>query len=328
MAHRWTNPVTKREQSPPRPAADDPGRRATAPRYLARAATRWLTAGVAVVVLGFALAGTASAAVTHRPATTSIRPGTTSAHSFRPGGLMVRPAGAARSEGSARSAAGRYQEVESTNWSGYAVTGSNGTFTSVSASWTQPTATCTSSSSGGKRGRGGGSSSDKYAAFWVGLDGYSSDSVEQTGTDSDCDGTTPDYYGWYEMYPADPVYFTNTVKPGDTISASVTFSGTETYTLVLEDVTEGWTETITKNQTGLDRSSAEVITEAPSSESGVLPLADFGTVTYTKATANGTSMGTQTPTEIIMVDNSGADKDSTSTISSAGEFSNTWISSS
>jgi len=32
-----------------------------------------------------------------------------------------------------------------------------------------------------------------------------SDSVEQTGTDSDCDGGSPGYYGWYEMYPADPV---------------------------------------------------------------------------------------------------------------------------
>ncbi len=335
MAHRWTNPRTNnRAQSSltpspmgpsplgPSPMAAGPRRRATAPRHLARAATRWLTAGVAVVVLGFALTGTASAAVAHHPATTSIRPGTASAHSFRPGGLMVRSAGAARS--AAR--AGRYQEVESTNWSGYAVTGSDGAFTSVSASWTQPTATCTSSSGGGRRG--GRGSSDKYAAFWVGLDGYSSDSVEQTGSDSDCDGTTPDYYGWYEMYPADPVYFTNTVKPGDAMSASVTFSGTETYTLVLTDATQGWTETITKNETGLDRSSAEVITEAPSSSSGVLPLADFGTVNYTAATANGSSMGTQSPTEIIMVDNSGAEKDTTSSMSSAGAFSNTWVTSS
>jgi Peptidase A4 family len=322
MAHRWTNPRTNnRAQSSlrPSPVTAEPGRLAAAPRHLARAATRGLTACVALALLGFALTGTASAAVAHHPATTSIRPGTASAHSFRPGGLLVRPAGAARS--AAR--AGRYQEVESTNWSGYAVTGSDGAFTSVSASWTQPTATCTSS--GSKRGRGG---SDKYAAFWVGLDGYSSDSVEQTGSDSDCDGTTPDYYGWYEMYPADPVYYTNTVKPGDSMSASVTFSGTETYTLVLKDATQGWTETVTKNETGLDRSSAEVITEAPSSSSGVLPLADFGTVNYTAATANGTSMGTQSPTEIIMVDNSGAKKDSTSSMSSAGAFSNTWITSS
>ena len=79
------------------------------------------------------------------------------------------------------------------------------------------------------------------------------------------------------------------------MSASVTFSGTATYTLVLHDTTQGWTQTITKNQSGLARSSAEVITEAPSSSSGVLPLADFHTVSYSTSSANGTSLGSQSP---------------------------------
>jgi hypothetical protein len=233
------------------------------------------------------------------------------ASGFVPGGRLIRPTGAAQP-----SARGTHFQEESTNWSGYAATGSDGAFNSVSASWTEPTATCSSS----RR-----HSSDQYAAFWVGLDGYSSDSVEQTGTDSDCDGGTPDYYGWYEMYPADPVYFSNTVEPGDHFSASVTFSGTETYKLVLTDSTQGWTQTITKNESGLDRSSAEVITEAPSSDTGVLPLADFGTVNYSGATANGASLASQDPAEIIMVDSSGNQEDSTSAISSSGAFSNTWL---
>jgi hypothetical protein len=247
-----------------------------------------------------AAAGTASAASLAHPATT---------HAVQPGGLMIRPSGAARTSGHSRSRT----TDESTNWSGYAATGANGAFKSVSASWTEPTGKCTSRRSA------------QYSSFWVGLDGFNSGSVEQTGTDVDCSGTTPKYYGWYEMYPAFPVNFSNTVRPGDKLSASVTFSGTETFTLVLKDTTQGWTQTITKNQSGLDRSSAEVITEAPSSSSGVLPLADFGTVSYSVSTANGTSLGTQNPTEIIMIDNSGADKDSTSAIGSGGAFSNTWI---
>ncbi len=276
---------------------------------------RWCVplATMALLIGSWLAAGSASAA----PAAAHPAAGhPAAAAGFVPGGRLIRPGGAEHS--AARG--GHVNQAESTNWSGYAATGADGAFTSVSASWTEPAATCTSS---GRR-----HSSDQYAAFWVGLDGYSSDSVEQTGTDSDCDGTTPDYYGWYEMYPADPVYFTNTVKPGDQLSASVTFSGTETYTLVLKDSTQGWTQTITKNESGLDRSSAEVITEAPSSETGVLPLADFGTVGYTGATANGTSLASHDPTEIIMIDNSGLDKDSTSAISSAGAFSNTWIRSS
>src|ERR1700733_5190098 len=123
---------------------------------------------------------------------------------------------------------------------------------------------------------------------------------------------SPDYYGWYEMYPADPVYFSNPVEPGDSMSASVTFTGTETYTLVLTDNTQDWTQTITENESGLSRSSAEVITEAPSSESGVLPLADFGTVGYGGSAVNGYSMATLDPTGIIIVDSSGNQQDTTS----------------
>ena len=249
------------------------------------------------------LIGSALAAGSASAAAIAPRPG--AAHGS-PGGLMVRPAG----QGSGRQA-GRSEE-ESTNWSGYALSGANGAFHSVSASWVEPTGTCTSRS-------------DEYSSFWVGLDGYSSDSVEQTGTDVDCSGTTPVYYGWYEMYPAYPVNYSNTVRPGDHLSASVTFSGTSTYTLVLTDSTQGWTRTTTKSEGGLARASAEVITEAPSSESGVLPLADFGTVSYSASAVNGTSLGTQSPIEIVMIDSSGHDKDSTSAISSGGAFSNTWL---
>jgi len=267
-------------------------------RWLLPVATLGLAFGSMIVVAGAASASTA----THHPTIHS-----TTVHAFRPGGVMVRPGGVAREIGH-----GSNTTATSTNWSGYAVTGANGAFHSVSASWTEPTATCSSRRA-------------QYASFWVGLDGYNSNSVEQTGTDSDCSGRTPQYYGWYEMYPAFPVNFSNTVRPGDAMSASVTFSGTETYTLVLHDATQNWTQTITQNQTGLDRSSAEVITEAPSSNSGVLPLADFNTVSYSTSSANGTSLGGQSPIAITMINNSGADKDSTSSISSGGAFSNTWI---
>jgi len=251
----------------------------------------------------FAVATSASAAtVTHHPASPVATPA-----GFQPAGLMVRPGGFTN----LTTRAGRATAL-STNWSGYAATGGNGAFTSVSASWTEPTATC-------------GGHSNQYSSFWAGLDGFNSNSVEQTGTDADCSGSTPVYYGWYEMYPAFPVNFSNPVRPGDHMSASVTFSGSSTFTLVLQDATQGWTQNIVQNQTGLARSSAEVITEAPSSGGRVLPLANFGTVSYSTSSANGTSLGTQNPTEIIMVDNSGKQKDSTSAISSTGAFSNTWL---
>jgi hypothetical protein len=260
-----------------------------------------LGAGSLMAVAG----GRADASVAATPFPTHVRPGG-AVSGFVPGGLMKRPTGA--------TAQAVKNQTSSTNWSGYTATGSAGQFNSVSSSWTEPAANCTGSD-------------DEYAAFWVGLDGYNSGSVEQTGTDSDCDGTTPDYYGWYEMYPADPVYFSNPVAPGDSMSASVTFSGTETYTLVLTDSTQDWTQTITENESGLSRSSAEVITEAPSSESGVLPLADFGTVNYGGSSANGASMSTLDPTGIIIVDSGGNQEDTTSSMNSSGGFSNGWLSS-
>ncbi len=265
---------------------------------------RWCIPLATLTLTLGSMLGVATAASASPVAHSAAHPA--SSQNFKPGGVMIRPKGAHATTHNGRTT------DQSSNWSGYAATGGTGAFSSVSASWTEPAASC-------------GSGSTAYAAFWVGLDGFNSDSVEQTGTDSDCDGSSPDYYGWYEMYPANPVYFSNPVEPGDSMSASVTFSGTETYTLVLTDNTEGWNQTITENESGLDRSSAEVITEAPSSESGVLPLADFGTVNYSVSGANGASLGGQNPTQIIMVDGNGEQQDSTGAIDSGGGFSNTWI---
>ncbi len=264
---------------------------------------------LALGVMG--LAGNASASVAHH-AGPGGRPAIP--RSIRPGGVIhTLPGGIGRS--SVRGIDG-YTDVASSNWSGYAATGSNGAFTSVSSSWTEPTGTCS------------GKSDDQYAAFWVGLDGFSSDSVEQTGTLIWCDRGTAEYYGWYEMYPAALDEYSNTVRPGDAMSASVVFSGSDTYTLTLTDSTRNWTEKQVINESGLDRSSAEVITEAPccTNSGGILPLADFGTVKYGASDANGASLDSQSSLyNIIIENNSGEPEDSTSAIASNGSFGNTWI---
>lgn len=172
----------------------------------------------------------------------------------------------------------RISNSTSTNWSGYAVTGSR--FTQVSATWKQPQATC---------------SGTAYSSFWVGLDGDTSNTVEQTGTDADCSGSTPQYYAWYEMYPKFPVNFGDTVTPGDTMKASVTTDGRGNFTLTISDTTRGWSHTVRAKLKSAKLSSAEVIAEAPSSSGGVLPLANFGTVGFTNAMANNTTLTSSTP---------------------------------
>lgn len=194
----------------------------------------------------------------------------------------------------------------STNWSGYAATG--GRFTSVSSSWTEPTVVC---------------SGTAYSSFWVGLDGDTSNTVEQTGTDADCSGSTPQYYAWYEMYPKYPTNLSDPVQPGDAMSASVTTNGAGRFTLSISDATQNWTYTTTQRLKSAALASAEVIAEAPSSRSGVLPLADFGTVSFANATANGVSLASLNPDPITMVSGSTV-KAQPSSISSSGSFSVTW----
>src|SRR5208283_3477067 len=202
-------------------------------------------------------------------------------------------------------------QAESTNWSGYAAT--TGTYTSVSASWTQPAGTC--------------SRGDQYAAFWVGLDGYSSSSVEQTGSEVDCVGRTAQYYAWYEMYPGPSETYSNTVRAGDHFNASVTYKGSNEFSLYIADTTQGWSHTTVASLAGAARSSAEAIVEAPccTASGGILPLTDFGTVNITGSMANGAALGNAGGvTQIIMIDNAGRDKDSVSSLLSEENFSATW----
>jgi hypothetical protein len=108
----------------------------------------------------------------------------------------------------------------SSNWAGYVALPSasvGSRFSSVSGSWTQPSATCSAGE-------------ETYSAVWVGLGGYRENarSLEQIGTDADCtrSGTT-DYSSWYELLPAGPVNLTLKVHPGDEMSASATVSAHE-----------------------------------------------------------------------------------------------------
>jgi Peptidase A4 family len=225
------------------------------------------------------------------------------------GALVISPAPAAARPAPQHAAPNhRITRSTSTNWSGYAAT--TGRFTSASATWTQPTASCTSATT--------------YSSFWVGLDGYSSTTVEQTGTDADCSGGSPVYYAWYEMYPKFPKNLSLAIHPGDTIHASVTTSGNGAFTLTISDRTTGATFTTTQKLRSAKLSSAEVIAEAPSSSGGVLPLTNFGTVGFSAATVNGQAIGNFKPDKITMVSPDGTVKASPSSLSGGNAFSVTW----
>ena len=162
--------------------------------------------------------------------------------------------------------------TDSNNWAGYAVTG-NG-FTDARGSWHVPEVNCNVTP-------------NTYAAFWVGIDGFSNSTVEQTGTSSNCNGTTPQYFAWYEFFPAGPVTLTNfPVEAGDVIGAEVKYLGDGTFQIRLHNHRTNQLYVKNQNVSGAERTSAEWIAEAPCGkvEDGVcvdfLPLADFHVANY------------------------------------------------
>jgi hypothetical protein len=198
------------------------------------------------------------------------------------------------------------------NWAGYSIDGANAI--NVSGSWMQPTAHCSPEET-------------SWSSPWLGIDGDTSNTVEQIGTDSDCNGGSPSYYAWYEMYPKQTTDLAMTITPGDVISAQVTATSSTTFRLTLTDETTKATFTTTQTSKKARRNSVEWIMEGPSGSSG---LTDFGTAGFSgaAATIGGRtgglfSFGSQA-NAITMVTSSGQTRAAPSAVSSSSGFSVSW----
>jgi hypothetical protein len=115
---------------------------------------------------------------------------------------------------------------------------------------------------------GAANAANATGATRVGLDGDGTNSVEQTGTEADCNGGAAAYQGWFEMFPQAPVFYDNPVQPGDEMSASVVANGAGAFTLTLTDSTQGWTQTTGQTSDTAQLGSAQVIAEAPATGPG------------------------------------------------------------
>jgi len=193
----------------------------------------------------------------------------------------------------------RLWESTSGNWSGFAVPqegkGVTDTFSEVEGAWEVPAVT------GAKR-------SNTYSSVWVGLDGYEDGTVEQIGTEQDWTGGRQQNYVWFEMYPSGAYEIENfPANPGDSISAQVTYLGQtkvqngrgrgvqeseeSVFQMTVINNTEHVSYTVPGSYTttpAAARSSAEWVVEAPSMRA-ILPLADFGSVSFSDCYATGLS---------------------------------------
>jgi hypothetical protein len=158
----------------------------------------------------------------------------------------------------------------SSNWSGYAITGSG--YNSVTGRWTVTAAA---------RSR-----KQTFSSEWVGIDGYNNSSLIQTGTESDYYNGSAHYDAWWEILPAaETVIPSISVRPGDVMTASITHGSGSSWTITITDTRSGASFSTTQTYTG-PGTSAEWIEEAPTVGGRVATLANYGLATFDPGTVN------------------------------------------
>jgi Peptidase A4 family len=280
---------------------------------------------------GKQLAGFILAAALVMPATRSDTPGTKPEH--------ARVHVHRNDDGSLKR--GLRNQMETSNWSGYAVANfSTGElYSAAQASWTVPAVSynpmppvCHSVFIRGSTRQvcSSASAEAEYSASWVGIGGFCENpdcttvdnTLIQIGTEQEVSASgATQYYAWVEMLPNNPLVISPRypfcdslscaypVAPGDNITASLacqtdcsTLGQTQTWGLTMRNATRGWIFSTTVNYAST-LLSAEWIQEAPSSSAGVLPLADFTTVTFDPTVNAADSTPNLTgPDAIVMVD--------------------------
>jgi hypothetical protein len=127
-------------------------------------------------------------------------------------------------------------------------------------------------------------------AFWVGLDGDGTNTVEQIGVQANCtsQSAAATYTLFYEMAPAGQIPERSyPIKPGDSISVSVYYDqSNKVYDFTYTNHTEGnpFTKDGVACVAGCTNTTAEVIAEDPSGGVGTVDLADFGSVSFSGTT--------------------------------------------
>jgi hypothetical protein len=163
----------------------------------------------------------------------------------------------------------------SSNWSGYARTGS---YTSVTAAWVVPSVASSRRAT--------------YSSQWTGIDGFNNGSLIQTGTESDFYNGSAHYAAWWEILPApETVIPSITVQAGDHMSASIAKGSGNSWTITIKDTTTNVSFTTVQTYSG-PGTSAEWIEEAPSVGGRIATLAHYSSPdTFDPGTANGANPG-------------------------------------
>lgn len=200
--------------------------------------------------------------------------------------------------------------VSTLNWSGYAITARSGqTIKRIQAVFNVPDVNCAGSSLG---------TNGAVFSQWAGLDGFTSQTVEQAGIGAECTSNSgpATYFAFYEMFPKIGVTFTG-ISPGDAIVVFVQRVSTGWHLVLQDRTTSSGFSTVQPCPSGAtcrDANGEQITEDFNGSVPAGYNLADFGldNQTNVRATSGGglsgglTSCSLWTSSMIDMVN--GADK--------------------
>lgn len=167
------------------------------------------------------------------------------------------------------------QHLTSLDWGGYVVVSNFANpqpmVVGVSGSWIVPQVNV--------------SQKDTFSSVWIGIGGYTDETLIQIGTAHNSINDSAAYSVWYELLPHYSATITTMdVSPGDKIAASITLvdATKNEWSLEIVDATKG--QSFSQNFFyASSRLSAEWIVEKPTVNNILSSLADFGSVTITDA---------------------------------------------
>jgi hypothetical protein len=169
------------------------------------------------------------------------------------------------------------QGSASLNWAGY-VAKEQGTYTSVTGTWTVPTVPAATPGAAD--------------ATWVGIGGVQTHDLIQAGTQALVNGNgTVTYTAWVETLPGYSQTVSLPVTSGDSITATLSQVSQGIWSVVIQDNTSGQSYSAQLDYSS-SLSSAEWVEEMVSNQNGAfIPLDSFGSVGFTgaSATVNGMS---------------------------------------
>jgi len=178
------------------------------------------------------------------------------------------------------------------NWAGYMATDGS-VYTGVSGTWIVP-------------GVSEADSNLSADAAWIGIGGSSSDDLIQVGTENMVEDGRLTTSAFYEELPDISQNIPSiAVNPGDAMSASIAQTSPGEWTVAIKNLTNGqsFSRPVFYDSSG---SSAEWIEEAPSDQTGIIPLDNFGTISFGDAStvADGQTISlAASGAEVVGMDN-------------------------